>query len=188
MFLNKRAAVSMARGAIDDAYWYARQALLQDAHFLAAFNTLGVIYQRQGQPRWALEVFQALLEREPENLKAMGNLVGALQALGRAEEAAKLAASLAKLEPFPPYHYFDAGQQAMRAQDYAGAREMFAKEVARQAYNPEFHFWLAQADFRLGRLREARRHMEMALQNSNTPRDHAIYAAKLDWLRGQNTH
>lgn len=188
MFMNNRAAESLARGALVDAYWYAREALLQDPRFLMAYNTLGVIYQRQGQPEWARAVYQAVLEREPENLKAMGNLVGALQALGRTDEATQLAARLARLEPFPPYHYFNAGIEAMRAQNYADARDLFSKEVARQAYNPEFHFWLAQADFRLGRVREARRHMELAVQNSITPQDHAIYAAKLDWLRGQNTH
>jgi Tfp pilus assembly protein PilF len=188
MFMNNRAAESLAQGNLSDAYWYAREAVLQDPRYLTAYNTLGVVYLRQNRPEWARQVFEAVLERETENVKVMGNLVGALQALGQTDEAARLAATLVRLEPHPPYHYFNAGIEAMQAQDYAAARDLFNKEVARQAYNAEFHFWLAQANFRLGQVREARRHMEQALENSTTTHDHAIYAAKLDWLRGQNTH
>ena len=188
MFMNNRAAEAMARSAWAEAYWYAREAVLQDPRYLTAYNTLGVVYMRNERPEWARQVFDAVLEREPENVKVMGNLVGALKALGQTDGAARLAARLARLEPYPPYHYFNAGIEAMRALDYAAARELFAKEVARQAFNPEFHFWLAQANFRLGQVREARRHMELAMQNSNTQHDHAIYAAKLAWLRGQNTN
>jgi Tfp pilus assembly protein PilF len=188
MFMNNRAAEAMARGALSEAYAHARAAVLQDPLYLTAYNTLGVVYMHRDRPDWARQVFEAVLDREPENVKVMGNLVGALKALGLTEDATRLATRLAKLEPYPPYHYFDAGIKAMQAQDYAAARDWFGKELARQAYNPEFHFWLAQANFRLGQLREARRHMEQAMAHSNTQRDHAIYAAKLDWLRGQNTH
>jgi Tfp pilus assembly protein PilF len=178
----------MARGSLDEAYWYAREAILQDSAFLTGYNTLGVIYMRRERPAWARQVFEAVLDHEPQNAKVMGNLVGALKELGLVEDATRWAARLANLEPFPPYHFFNSGIQAMQARDYAAARDLFGKEVARQAYNPEFHFWLAQANFRLGRLREARHHMEQAMEHSSTQRDHAIYAAKLDWLRGQNTN
>jgi Tfp pilus assembly protein PilF len=188
MFMNNRAAESMAYGNLSDAYWFAREAVLQDPRYLTAYNTLGVVYLRQSRPDWARQVFEAVLERETENVKVMGNLVSALEALGRTDEAARLAATLARLEPHRPYQYFNAGIEAMQAQDFATARDLFSKEVARQAYNAEFHFWLAKANFRLGQVREARRNMEQALENSTTPHDHAIYAAKLGWLRGQNSH
>ncbi|MFY9514337.1 MAG: hypothetical protein WAQ05_25505, partial [Rubrivivax sp.] len=69
--------------------------------------------------------------------------------------------------------------------DWQQARDLFRREAARQAYNPEVHFWLAQASWRLGDLRDADRHLELARQNSTTPQDHALYAAKLGWLRAQ---
>ena len=183
MYMNNRAAEALARGALDDAYWWAREALLQDPTFLTAYNTLGVIYTRQGTQRWAQQLFQAVLAREPENTKVMGNLVRSLLAEGRDAEGQALMARLQALEPFPPFHFFKAGMQAMQQQDWRHARELFRKEAVRQAYNAEVHFWLAQANYQLGNLREADRHLELARQNSTTPQDHALYAAKLGWLR-----
>jgi Tfp pilus assembly protein PilF len=183
MFMNNRAAEALARGAIADAYWWAREAVRQDRTFLTAYNTLAVIYTRQGQPRWALPVFKELLARDPGNTKVMGNLVAALRAEGRDEEAKTWAVRLAAIEPYPPFHYFNAGQIAMQAHDWRSARDLFRKELLRQGYNPELHFWLAQANYNLGNLREADKHLDLARQSSTTPQDAALYAAKLGWLR-----
>ena len=48
MYMNNRAAESLAGGRIDDAYWFARAAVLQDPDFMTPYNTLGVVYQRHG--------------------------------------------------------------------------------------------------------------------------------------------
>ena len=48
MFMNNRAAEALAQGRLDDAYWWARTAITQTPTFMAAYNTLGVIYRRHG--------------------------------------------------------------------------------------------------------------------------------------------
>lgn len=183
MFMNNRAAEALARGAVDDAYWWAREGVLQDPDFSAARNTLGVVYLRHGLAGDAERVFEALLQREPANANALGNLVQALRQQGRMAEAEVQAARLARLEPVPPFHWFDAGLQAMREHDYRRARDLFRRELQREAYYHEFHFWLAQAELALGNVDAARRQLEQALQGSTTAREHEIYAAKLDRLR-----
>jgi Tfp pilus assembly protein PilF len=183
MFMNNRAAEAMARGAIDDAYWWAREALLQDANLLIAYNTLGVIYLRRGMAADAEGLFAEVLKREPDNTKVMGNQVQTLRQQGRQAEADALAERLAKIEPVPPFHWFNAGLAAMRERDYAKARDLFERELRRESAYHEFHFWLAQAQLGLGNVRQARRELELALQNSPTQNDHNIYAAKLDKLR-----
>jgi len=183
MFMNNRAAEAMARGAVDDAYWWAREAMRQDSSFLVAYNTLGVVYLRHGQPQQAQALFETVLRREPENTKVMGNLVRAYEQQGQTDAAQRLAARLAQIEPHPPFFWFNAGLAAMREHDYRSARELFNKELGREAYYHEFHFWLAQAEAGLGNLKEARKHLELALQGSTTAHDHDIYAAKLDRLR-----
>jgi Tfp pilus assembly protein PilF len=183
MFMNNRAAEALARGRVDDAYWWAREAVLQDPGFLAGYNTLGVVFDRHGQPAAAQRVFERVLEREPANTKVMGNLVLALNAQGRTDEARRLAERLAQIEPYPPFHFFHLGMAAMERRDFAGASELFRKEIKREPSYHEFHYWLAQAQFALGNEPEARRHLEQAMQSSTTARDHDIYSAKLAWLR-----
>jgi Tfp pilus assembly protein PilF len=179
MFMNNRAAEAMAQGRLDDAYWFARAAIGQDADFLAAYNTLGVIYHRKGHLREAERVLAFLLEREPANTFALSNQVLVLRAEGRPAEAEALAQRLAKIEPQPPFHFFDRGRAAMKAGEYAAARDLFQKEVARDADYHEFHFWLAAAHFALGEAAQARKHMEMALRTSTTRSERELYGAKL---------
>jgi hypothetical protein len=48
MFMNNRAAESLLAGDAAQAYAYARAAVRADAGYAGGFNTLGVVYRRQG--------------------------------------------------------------------------------------------------------------------------------------------
>ncbi|HVO88652.1 MAG TPA: tetratricopeptide repeat protein, partial [Casimicrobiaceae bacterium] len=183
MYMNNRAVESLAVDRIDDAYWWAREAMRQDPRFLSAYNTLGAVYWRHHNPERARRAFSYVLEREPANANAMSNLVAVLAALGRSAESRDLARKLAQLEPDPPFSFFNRGVQAMGEGDFREAREMFSKEVDRAAYYHEFHFWLALAEIRLGEYDDAREHLKIALETSTTRADHDLYAAKLDRIR-----
>lgn len=180
MYMNNRAAEALTRGNMNDAYWWAREAIGQDARFLAAYNTLGVIYRRHGNLPEAEQAFQYVLAREAANTFAMSNLVVVYDEQGRRAESKALAGKLAQIQPYPPFYYFDKGLAAMRAGDFAAARDLFAKEVARDSYYHEFHFWLAAAYVGLGEFQQARRHLTIAMENSTTRGEHDLYAAKLD--------
>lgn len=186
MYMNNRAAETMAQHRLDDAYWWAREAVRQDPGFASAFNTLGAIYQRHGNLAAAHDALREALSRDPRNTSVMYNLAGVLTELGRTEEAQRLAAVLARMEPYPPYHFFELGMAAMRRNDFAAARSWFAKEVARDPGNHEFHYWLGTADWRLGNITQALRHLRTALDNSTTRRDQALYAAKFDRIKSEN--
>src|SRR5439155_25738707 len=137
------------------------------------------IYKFHGNPAEAQQVFDHILAKEPENTIAMSNQVLVLNDLGRTAEANDLAEKLKKIKPYPPFHFFDLGMEAMQRGDYASAKVLFAREVDRAAYFHESHFWLAIADYRLGDMRQARKQMAVAMQLSTTSADHALYAAKL---------
>lgn len=182
MFQNNRAAEALMQGRVDDAYWWARAAILTDSRWLAAYNTLAVLYRRKGLYGPAENTLRLVLEREPLNIQAMSNLVLVLSDLGRRDEAQVWANQLAQIQPVPPYKFFDEGLAAMKAGEYAAARQLFRKEVARAAYVPEFHFWLALASYGLGDLPGARGEIAKALENSATVHDRQMYGAKLAWL------
>ena len=74
--------------------------------------------------------------------------------------------------------------KAMKDGDYKTAKALFAKEVDRDAYYHEFHFWLAAAYMGLGETKEARKHLAIAVETSSTRKEHELYAAKLDRING----
>jgi tetratricopeptide (TPR) repeat protein len=112
MFLNNRAAEALVAGRIDDAYWWARAAILKRPSALQAYNTLAVVYQRHGDLALAEKVYRAALMREPENLLVLRNLQPVLAALGKHAEAQALVRQLSAIEPTPPSHYFHLGVKA----------------------------------------------------------------------------
>lgn len=185
MFMNNRAAESLSRNELQRAYWWARKAAEADPAFFSPYNTLAIVYQHHGnlpQAETALRYANAL---QPNNTIAMFNLAQVLDGLGRPLEALAMREQLARLEPYPPFHFFHLGQQAMQNGDYKKARKLFAREVERAPYYHEFHFWLAVASYQLGDLDTADKHMKLARDNSTTRNDHELYAAKLDKLRFQ---
>ena len=183
MFLNNRAAEALARGQNTAAYWWARTALNHDGNFVAAANTLGVIYQRTGHPEAAERALRFVIEREPRSVSAWANLTRLLQAQGRDDEARVAAQRLAALEPHPPFHFLERGRAALQQGDAGQARELLLRELRLQPQQHEVHFWLAQAYAALGETQAAARHLGLAVDNSPTRQARAIYAGKLERLR-----
>ena len=185
MFMNNRAAEAVRRGALEEAYWWARDATLEDPRYLEAFNTLGVIYARRGDAALAERVFRHVLAREAENVSAIANLVGVLERQGRRTEALALGERLRRIEAFPPFHFFDAGVAALKRKEFAVARDSFLRELDRNAYYHEAHFGAAVAYLGLGEMRDAQKHLAIALETSTNRREHDVYAAKMAWLRAR---
>ena len=182
MFMNNRAAESLARGSLDDAYWFARAAIGSDPKFLSSYNTLGVIYRHHHDLEQAETTLRYALGVEPGNVDVMSNLALVLDEEDRKSEAQVLMAKVKELQPYPPFYFFNLGMAAMQKGDYKAARDDFAKELDRDAYYHEFHFWIAAAYLGLNDIAQAKAHLAIAMENSATRKDHALYAAKLDRL------
>lgn len=187
MYSNNRAAELLAQNKLNDAYWAAREAIRQDANFIPSYNTLGVIYKKHGNFSEAQQVLSFALRYAPDNTVVMSNLAQIFKDLDMVDEATLLTNKLQKIQPYPPFHFFHLGQVAMQHEDYVAAKIFFAKEVARDASYHEFRFWLAQAHFRLGELKQANEQLTLAHENSTTQHDHDLYAAKLDKLKSLQT-
>lgn len=182
MYMNNKAAEALAHGQLHDAYAWVRGAIAQDADFTAAYNTLGVVYQRQGALSHAERALRHALAREPGNLHAMGNLVLTLKRQERFAESETLAAHLRHLQPAAPFAYFEQGLLALREHNFAAASALFEREISRRPEHHEFHFWLAIARLNLGDTASAREHLRQALANSTTREQQDLYAGKLHKL------
>ena len=185
MYANNRAAEALARGRLDDAYAWTAEALRKDPSFMNSYNTLGVIYLRHQNLALAERAFGYVLEREPKNTRALANLAETYARQDRVADADAMRARLAAIEAVPPFHFFNLGLDAARQSDWRTAREFFAREVARADYNHEFHFWLGLADWQLGDVKQASKHLQLAMDNSTTRGQHDLYAAKLAWLQSR---
>jgi tetratricopeptide (TPR) repeat protein len=185
MYFNNRAAEQLAAGRIDEAYHWSREAVMQDGGFAAAINTLAVIYLRRQHLPQAEAALRHLLALEPDNTAALSNLVLVLQRNGRDAEAQQALLRLRELQPVPPLHDFDQGRQALNAGDLQAARGHFARELRRQPFHPDVHFWAAMTLLRLGEPGKAKDHLQLAVDNSVNNSTHDLYAAKLAALRAQ---
>ena len=183
MFNNNRAAEHLVAREFDDAYWSARAAVLADPGFVPAYNTLGVIYMRHGQLPEAERAFAYARTMEPENPQILSNLVLVYRDEGRSEIADRLAEQLRRIEPVPPYHYYLLALDAIRSGDYPKAHRLLERELKRGPYNHEVDFALAAVSAALGDVKEARRYLVMARDNSTTQRSRELYTAKLEGLR-----
>jgi Tfp pilus assembly protein PilF len=186
MYMNNRAAELLTEGRVNDAYWWARAAIGQDPGFLRSYNTLGVIYRRHGNPAEAETVLAYALEREPDNLHIMSNLVSVLDAQGRVAESRMMALRLEQIEPDPPFSFYNRGLAALRAGNFRAARDFFAKEIDRAPYYHEFHYWLAVAYVGLGEMEKAKNQLTVAMDYSTSRKDRDVYAAKLDRIRSSH--
>lgn len=183
MLFNNRAAAAVAEGRLDDAYAHARAAVLQDPSYTPGLNTLAVVYQRRGLSSAAVAVLRGMLAREPDNLLALANLEPMLRRQGADAEADALAARRAALEPRPPFHWHDAGLAALGRGDLAGARDAFARELARADGQAQTHHAMAVTLAALGDADGARRHLESARRLGPTDADRRRYGAKLAALQ-----
>jgi tetratricopeptide (TPR) repeat protein len=185
MFMNNRSVEALVQGRLDDAYAWAREAVRADPWFLAAHNTLGVVYLRRGALARAGAAFEHVLAADPKHTRALANLAEVASRAGRDDEAARLRARLAQLEPEPPLHFFNLGMAAMQRADFRAARDLFAQEAARGDATADVHFWLGVAHYRLGDIERATRELSRAAEASASRSERDLYSAKLDWLRAQ---
>jgi len=183
MFMNNRAVEALMRGQLDDAYAWARAAVLHGPDFLSAYNTLGIIYVRHGDEDAAEIAFKAVIERDPSHTRALSNLAELYSRQGRIAEAAELQKALARLEPEPPFYFFNMGMAAMQRGDYEAARDLFVREGERAGYSTEVAYWLGIAYFRLGKNDLANRYLKQALENTASRGELDLYAAKLAKLK-----
>ena len=183
MFMNNRAAEALSEGRANDGYWWAREALRQDAGFLPGVNTLAVVYSRLGLLPQAEAALRHVLVQEPLNTSALSNLVRLLERAGRPAESREVAQRLARVQPVPPFHYYDQALQALDKGDATAARRLLSQELRLQPHQHEVHFLLGVTYARMGDITLASRHLRLALENSTTRESQALYGAKLDKLR-----
>ncbi len=180
MYMNNRAAEALAQGQVNEAYWWLRGAAEADAGFANIYNTLGVVYRRQGALPEAEQALLAAIRMDPANEHVRGNLDG-LQ-LAQARTGQDLRADGGRVVPAASAR-FDRARAALAEGRPEQALSLLNGELGLTPRNPELHHWLAVAHARLGDAERARWHLELAAAYSAGSAKQAVYAAKLARLK-----
>jgi Tfp pilus assembly protein PilF len=187
MYMNNRAAETLAAGDAGSAYWWARAALGMAPEYAPAYNTLGVIYLDR-EPQLAERVFRFRLADAPDDPMLLSNLVVALDRQGRTDDAAQVRRQLAALDRYRPFEFLDKGNAAIASGDARTAMKFYREELKHLPYSAELHYAIAVASARLGDVRGAREHLDEAMQLSANLSDRDLYAGKLEKLRARQVH
>jgi len=187
MYLNNRAAETLAAGDRGAAYWWARAALREAPDYVPAYNTLGVIYLDR-EPQLAERVFRFRLADAPDDPIVLSNLAVALARQGRDDEAGQVRRQLAALDRYRPFALLDQGNAAIASGDARAAMKFYRQELKHLPYSAELHYAIAVASARLGDMRGAREHLDEAMQLSINLSDRDLYAGKLEQLRARQMH
>lgn len=179
MFFNNRAAELLEQRAVDEAYWWAREAVLRDAHFATAFNTLSLILHRQGERALALAALKHALELSPDDTVILGNLARYQSDAGQVAEALQTRQRLQRLQPVSPFHGYDEGERALAAGDALRAMALFRPLLESNSGDAQLHFDLAVSHYLLQQMDEAQREMRLATQYADTSYQRQRFAAKL---------
>ncbi|MET3108291.1 tetratricopeptide (TPR) repeat protein [Oxalobacteraceae bacterium GrIS 2.11] len=183
MFANNRAVETLIQGNANDAYWWARAALKQDPKFANAYITLGVIYRTVHHSEYAEVVLGRVAAHDPDNTTMLTNRILVLRDLGRESESKALAQRLASLDKYPPWAYYLHAQAEFEAGHYELARHLYEKEMARDPNHHEIEYGLALVYLKLNDTPGAIKHLQRAIELSNSQQNREFYTARLEKLK-----
>jgi tetratricopeptide (TPR) repeat protein len=183
MYYHNRAVEALEAGRLNEAYWFALEALQFDPNDAAAINTLAITHRRAGLLERAEALYQQGLAIADDKLLLLKNYRVLLEFQGRRAEARQLAKQLESFDDPSPYHWLQLAQLAESEQDYATAARYYHRVIDMAPYMHEAHLGLALADYHLGRLPSAVSALREAVKQAAKPATRRLYEAKLAALQ-----
>jgi len=182
MFYNNIAAEALVNADYDLAYGLVKKSIQLDPQYVAAINTLAVIYRHKGYDNEAENVYRSALLLDPRDLSTLHNLALILGEQGRLDEWREVHKVLELARINNPFYYFDMAQQAYFDRQYQDALVWYKRAVEKADYRHEFYFGLSRAYWATGDERLAEKNLKRALALSDTSNKQR-YQRKLQALR-----
>jgi tetratricopeptide (TPR) repeat protein len=173
---NKAAAVSLylkmgeiqrIKGDHAGAIQTGEKARALDSRNFQALAFLALAYDGAGKPQEARRIYNEALKIDPNNVVVLNNYAYLLaQTGGSLDEALTYAQRAMQAKPEVDEIADTLGWIYLKKQLTDNAIEMFQRIVAKQPRNPVYQYHLALALDQKGNRDEARKHVEIALQNN----------------------
>ncbi|WP_392341436.1 tetratricopeptide repeat protein [uncultured Shewanella sp.] len=176
MFYNNIAAEALIKTDFDAAYALVKKSIQLDPQYVAAINTLAVIYRHKGYEVEAEYAYRLALQIDSQDLTTLYNLALILGEQGRLDEWAQIHKVLELARINNPFYYFDMAQQAYFDKQYQDALIWYKRAVDKADYRHEFYFGLSRAYWATGEERLAEKNLKraLALSDSNNKQRYQI--------------
>lgn len=183
-FYGNRAMELLARGRLAEADAWLGKALQLDPEEAVLWNNAGVLSQRMGDNATAEARFLHAAGRNPRLMSVLNNLVALYADRGDAARATYWKERADHVLRRDPFYQYSVAERNAEAGDYESAVRYYRRAIALDKRERLFHFGLARAYTRLGKLSQAASELDTAVQLSTEDVDRQRFQAKLDALRG----
>jgi len=181
-FYGNRAMELLAQGKPGDAQAWLDRALALDPEDATLWNNAGVLSERLGAMAEAEARFLRAARRNPRQASALYNLVSLYESRGDATRSSYWKERADRVLRRDPFYQYSLGERKAEAGRYADAVRDYRRAIALDGRERLFHFGLARAYVKLGKLEQARKELDAAARLSEGA-ERRRYEAKLDALR-----
>lgn len=181
-YYNNRGAELMATGRLQDARRHLALAIELTPDFIGAWNNLGVLASREGQPAQAQLAYERALEINARHSPTLSNIVNLYRRLGDAQRRAEYEKRLFRVQHRDPFHQIILAMGYEQAGNYAAAIEHYQRAVRLKANDDFVYFGLARAYAHLGDIPRALDALTHARDAAGNRRGN-MYQSKLERLR-----
>ena len=164
LYFSNLGVEAMIEGDLDSALAYFKNALFIEPELSVAWNNIGAVYKRTGEPRLAEYSYQMAFATDDTNSTAINNLAKFYLDRGDAVRAQEYALAIERFNERNPYTHYARGHAAWEAGDLEVARDAFRRAMRLKAEEPDFYIALATVYVQLGSLDEARQLRDDAAQ------------------------
>jgi Flp pilus assembly protein TadD len=180
-FYGNRAMELMANGDAAHATPWLKEAMKLNPEDATFWNNAGVLAQRMGDQAAAEGWFLRAARQDPRLMSVYYNLVALYHDRGDSTRAAFWQERADKILRYDPYYQFALGQRNVQAGDYPGAVRYYRRAISLEGKERLFHFGLASAYARMGRMGDAESELGTAYRLGGGS-DQRLFQAKLDAL------
>lgn len=181
-FYGNRAMELLAKGRLAESQTWLDQALALDPDDATLWNNAGVLSERSGDMAGAEGRFLRAARRNPRHTSVLYNLVALYQARGDATRATYWKERADRVLRRDPFYQFSLAERNAQAGAYDEAVRYYRRAISLDGRERLFHFGLARAYVKQGKLDRAAKELDVASRLSEGA-ERQRYQAKLDALR-----
>ncbi len=181
LFYNNIGSQYLSEGSTLDAFRYFVKALKLDPEVSFIWSNLAVAYGRNNQEEAAEKAFlQSLaVNQDKDELTAMSimsNLGRHYTRQGKIEQAALYEEKVRSYRDMNPYYHYSMGEIAFYEESYEHSIGHYNEAIKRKSDEAQFHYAMALAYLKLGKIGEAEKSMQKAISYSKDRRIEEYYS------------